>query len=350
MTLSAAGEAPPATRPADPPRPAAYRRGQLAAIAILAGAAFAISPWATPQTALAAGIILALLALVPRDLPAQDLARFLIQVSVVLLGFTMDLSQVLRAGAGGIIFAGATILATFALGALIRRWLAIDRAISVLISSGTAICGGSAIAAVGATIGAPGAAIAISMAVIFILNGAALYIFPPLGHALGLTPEQFGAWAGVAIHDISSVVGAAAQFDHAHQTAIASFPAPSALPTATAVKLSRVLWIVPVCLLAARLVRPGNPPHPRAAPPAIPWFILLFLAAAILHTLIPQIRDATAQAVATSRIQMRLALFLIGTGLSIPALRTVGWRPLLQGILLWGFISLAALAVVKAAV
>jgi uncharacterized integral membrane protein (TIGR00698 family) len=347
--------APAATKPANPPappRPHAAGLSALAPVALLAGGAFSLSPWATPQTSLGAGIVLALLALVPRDVPAQALAKFLIQVSVVLLGFTMDLHEVLRAGAAGVLFAAVTIVATFALGELIRRLLAIDRTVSTLISSGTAICGGSAIAAVGATIGAPAPAMAVSMATIFLLNGIALFVFPALGHAMHLTPEQFGAWAGVAIHDISSVVGAAAQYDPPQAGAESI-----ALHTATAVKLSRVLWLIPVCVLAARLMRPGHaeraapggpPVAPRPRAP-IPWFVLLFLIAALLHTFVPQIRGAAAAAVATSRTQMQLALFLIGTGLSVPALRAVGPRPLVQAAALWVFISVAALGAIRLA-
>jgi uncharacterized integral membrane protein (TIGR00698 family) len=248
----------------------------------------------------------------------------------------------------GLAFAAATIAGVFVLGWLLGRLLKTDGAISTLLSSGTAICGGSAIAAVSSVIGAAPAQVSVATATVFILNGIALYLFPALGHQLGLSPEQFGTWAGIAIHDVSSVVGAAQSYGHdAAATALAT-------ETATVVKLSRVIWIGPVCIMAAwrtgRAAARGQSGFPAAYLP-VPWFIVLFALAAGVRTIWgPHLAPADASILLISRCGMALALFLIGAGLSRAALMSVGWRPLLQGVLMWIALSAVALVAVRATI
>jgi len=200
----------------------------------IAAAAFCLTPWVSPPLALALGAILALTHENPFAHLGKKVSAKLLQVCVVFLGFGMDLPVVLRTGLQGAGFAAATIAMTLGLGWALGKRLGIDRKVSALISAGTAICGGSAIAAVGSVIGVAESEISVAMGTVFILNAVGLYAFPVVGHALGLTQVQFGTWAGIAIHDISSVVGASAHYGL------------DALQTATAVKLSRALWIIPV--------------------------------------------------------------------------------------------------------
>ena len=272
----------------------------------------------------------------------KALSGHLLQVCVVLLGFGMDLPVVLKAGANGAGFAALTIAATLALGWWLGRALGILPKTSALISAGTAICGGSAIAAVGSVIGVAEGEITVAMGTVFILNAAALYLFPVVGHALGLSQTQFGTWAGVAIHDISSVVGAASHYGL------------SALQTATAVKLSRALWMIPVVFGAAYAFRPGKDPEavvgdvaPAGKPKVqVPWFVGFFLLASVLRSYVPRVAMAAPALSHIATVGLTLTLFLIGAGLSARTLRTVGWRPLLQGVLLWVFISIASLGII----
>jgi len=305
-------------------------------IAMLAGLAFCATPWASPATALALGIAVAVVTGNPRARLSAITSRWSLQVSVVLLGFVMNLHTMLAVGAQGLIFAAGTISGTLALGWLTGRVLGIESGTSLLISSGTAICGGSAIAAVGSSIKASEVQMSVAMGTVFMLNAVALYLFPWLGHQLGLSPEQFGTWAGVAIHDISSVVGAAALFGG------------GALVTATAVKLSRALWIVPLTAVAARYHNRHSEAdnQKRRFRVPVPWFIALFILASVARTWLPGVSDAAPYLQDAAEKGLTLALFLIGSGLSIRALKAVGWRPLLQGIILWGAISSVSLWVI----
>jgi uncharacterized integral membrane protein (TIGR00698 family) len=298
--------------------------------------------WASAPTALVAGILFALLIGHPFAHWNHQVTKWLLQLCVVLLGFGMNLPVVLRLGLNGSLFAAVTIAATLALGWWIGRTLALDRRTTVLISAGTAICGGSAIAAVSTVIAATEAEIAVSIGTIFLLNAVALYIFPPVGHLLHLSQAQFGLWAGVAIHDISSVVGAGLSYG------------PDALNTATAVKLSRTLWIVPVTLALAlalgrsrrAAVKTGGAPPTRKARIAVPWFIGFFLLASLMRSYVPVISVWSPQLSEIARRGMILVLFLIGTSLSIRALRVVGWRTVSAGLALWLFISVTSLAAI----
>ncbi len=306
-------------------------------------AAFCLTPWASPPIALTLGAVLAITHENPFAHLGKRASATLLQVCVVLLGFGMDLPVVLKAGANGTGFAALTIAATLALGWWLGKVLGILPKTSALISAGTAICGGSAIAAVGSVIGVAEGEITVAMGTVFILNAAALYLFPVLGHALHMSQAQFGTWAGVAIHDISSVVGAASHYGL------------SSLQTATAVKLSRALWIIPVAFGAAYAFRPGKDAavaNPDGAIPIekpkvkVPWFVGFFLLASVLRSYVPGVAAAAPALSHTATVGLTLTLFLIGAGLSARTLRTVGWRPLLQGVLLWVFISVASLGII----
>lgn len=248
----------------------------------------------------------------------------------------MDLALVLRAGANGVLFIISSIAATFVFGHFLGQRLQIPLKASTLISSGTAICGGSAIAAVSSVINAAASEISVAMGTVFVLNAVALFVFPPLGHALNLTQTQFGTWAGVAIHDISSVVGAASYYGQ------------EALHTATTVKLSRALWIVPISLIAGYLFRHQQTADGRQAAhkPQVPWFIGIFLLASVARTVVPTAASWSSVLTPLSEAGFTLTLFLIGTGLSRHMLIALGWKPMLQGLLLWILISLTSLCII----
>jgi uncharacterized integral membrane protein (TIGR00698 family) len=309
-------------------------------------AAVCLTPWATPPLALGGGVLLALTLENPVPRQSKAISKLLLQGCVVLLGFGMDLRTVLRAGEGGFVFAAGTIFTTLALGWVIGRLMNIAPRTSLLISVGTAICGGSAIAAVGSVIGGVDSEMTVALGTVFILNAVALYLFPLLGHALHLSQTQFGTWAGVAIHDVSSVVGAAARY---------GVPA---LQVATAVKLSRSLWIVPVSLAAAAAFRTAAAPTSEAPLGEarigkggrklhIPWFIGFFILASIARSFIPQIANSAPAITHLATAGLTLTLFLIGSSLSRATLRSVGWRPMVQGVSLWLFIGTVSLVVIR---
>ena len=287
---------------------------------------------ASPGQAQSLGMALALSVGNPYGARTRPASKLLLQASVVLLGFGMNLGAVLHAGERGFGLALLTIAGTFALGWLLARWLRIPARVSLLISAGTAICGGSAIAAVSAVVDAAEAEMSVAMGAVFLLNAVALYLFPRLGHWLGLSQAQFGMWAGMAFHDISSVVGAASQYGL------------TALQTATAVKLSRALWIVPVALLAGWKHGPVNGERKRAP---VPWFIGCFLLASLARTLLPGLAVAAPALTRMAVIGLTITLLLIGAGLSRATLRSVGARPLVQGLLLWLAIAVGSLSAVR---
>ena len=301
---------------------------------LIAAALFTLTPWASPPLALGLGAALALLVGNPDPARSGALARVLLQVSVVGLGFGMPLGLVLSAGATGLGYTALGLVAAVALGLGLGRWLRIERRTSLLITAGTSICGATAIAAVGPAIGATAEAMSVSLATIFILNAVALYLFPALGHLLDLTQHQFAVWAALAIHDTSSVVGAAASYGSA------------ALGEATVLKLARALWIVPLTLGAAALVPPRSRGERFSRRPFIPWFIGAFVLAALGRSLLPATAVPALDAIArAARTALMLTLFLIGLGLTRATLASVGLRPMLQGVLLWaalGGITLAA--------
>lgn len=283
----------------------------------------------SPPLALAGGVALAMTVGPPFPEFTHRATKYLLQASIVGLGFGMNLAQVWKAGRTGFGFTVATIAGTLLLGWLLGRVLRVEAQTSLLVSSGTAICGGSAIAAVGAVLDADRKAMSVSLGTVFILNACALFIFPGVGRHLGLSQEQFGMWSAIAIHDTSSVVGAASKFGD------------EALRVATTVKLTRALWIIPLSLGIALMRRKKDTKI------TIPWFVFLFLLAAAVNTALPQGEVLYAFVQKASKIGLTLTLFFIGTGLSREAIRTVGARAMIQGVLLWIAISLAGLFAVS---
>jgi uncharacterized membrane protein YadS len=304
---------------------------------------------ASAPKALALGMVLALVGWVAWHAAIRRVSRVLIQVCVVLLGLRMNWSELAHAAASGIGFAVGTIAFALVLGMVLARLLKTGREVGLLVSSGTAICGGSAIAAVGASIGAGSSAMAVATGAIFLLNAAGLYILPLMGHALGLTEAQFGTWAGVALHDIASVAGAGKTYHLDGSTGSV------ALDTAMVVKLTRVLWIFPIALVAGWWVRraksdAGGTGHASAKPhrgAPFPWFIVGFLGASALRTIVPATSAIVPTVNIVSASGFQLALLLIGAGLSRRALAAVGWRAFVQALVLWIALAAAALAVVK---
>jgi len=290
-----------------------------------------LTPFVSPPIALALGLILALTIGNPFPAETKKYTKFLLQFSVVLLGFGMNLSEVIKAGKSGILFTVATIFGTLILGFLVGKLLKVNAKTSNLISSGTAICGGSAIAAVAPVIDADSEEISVSLGTVFILNSIALFVFPAIGHYLNLSQNQFGIWAAIAIHDTSSVVGAAAKYGT------------EALQIATTVKLTRALWIAPVALVFSLLYRTKN--AAKKTKIAVPWFIFLFLLATFIRTyappeIFPSLFDSLVNLAKTG---LTVTLFLIGASLSRETLRKVGVKPLVQGVILWIVISLVSL-------
>jgi uncharacterized integral membrane protein (TIGR00698 family) len=283
----------------------------------------------SPPVALAAGLAFALTLGNPFPAVSHKASRLLLQWSVVGLGFGMNLHAVWAAGRTGFGFTVATIFGTLLVGFWLGRLLKVESQTSHLVSVGTAICGGSAIAAVGAVLDADARAMSVSLCTVFVLNAIALLVFPPLGHLLGMDQQHFGLWSAIAIHDTSSVVGAAAKYGE------------EALNVATTVKLARALWIFPIVLGLAFIKRRNK------AKVKLPWFIFAFFAAAGIRTLWPQGGVAYDTIKHVAKLGLTLTLFLIGAGLSRDALRTVGVRPMLQGVLLWLVVSLAGLAAVQ---
>lgn len=286
---------------------------------------FCLTPFVAPPLALLLGILTAQWIGHPYRQLNHKLTHILLQCSVVGLGFGMNVHTALKAGKEGLAFAVLSITGTLILGYILGRVLKIDRKTSHLISAGTAICGGSAIAAISPVIKAEEKQVSIALGTIFILNSLALFIFPVVGQLLNLTQSQFGIWSAIAIQDTSSVVGAASRYGT------------EALQIATTVKLTRALWIIPVALLSSWLFRS------RGTKIKIPYFIGLFILAILLSTYIPFIGRMGSHIVAISKAGLTVTLFLIGAGLSGQVLRSVGFRPILQGVILWISISLGGL-------
>jgi len=292
---------------------------------------FCLSPWGSPPIALALGLVLAFTIRNPFPEVEGKITKYLLQISVVLLGFGMNLKAVYEAGKDGIVFTIVTIFGTLLLGHFVGKLLGIANKTSTLISSGTAICGGSAIAAVAPVIDADKDEITVALGSVFVLNSVALFVFPLIGHVLGLTQHQFGVWSAIAIHDTSSVVGASASYGS------------EALGIATAIKLARALWIAPVALLFAYIYRKRD--SSTKARIAVPWFILLFLVATAVRSygqdlIFPSIFDAL---VNLAKAGLTVTLFFIGASLSRTTLQKFGYWALLQGIILWVVISVVAL-------
>jgi uncharacterized integral membrane protein (TIGR00698 family) len=287
-----------------------------------------LSDWVSPPVALTLGIIFGLSARHPYPEFSRNAARILLQVSVVTLGFGMNLHEVVRAGRSGFIYTALGISFSLIAGLAIGKFLGIGDNASYLITAGTAICGGSAIAAIGPILHADDEEMTVSLGTVFILNSIALLTFPLIGNVLHLTQSQFGLWAALAIHDTSSVVGAAAKYGA------------QALVMGTTVKLARALWIVPLALATAAVK------HSKTRVP-LPWFILFFCLAAVVNTYVPAFGNFDRWAFSVGRLGLTATLFLIGTGISVATLKSVGWRPLLQGVLLWIMVAAATLYLIR---
>jgi uncharacterized integral membrane protein (TIGR00698 family) len=284
-----------------------------------------LTPVVSPPVALLIGFAIAQFIGHPFLHLNHKATSFLLKVSVVGLGFGMNVQSAVHAGKEGILFTVASIIGTLGFGLLLGRFLKIEKKTSHLISCGTAICGGSAIAAISPLIQAGEKQISVALGTIFILNSIALFVFPYVGHQLQLSQTQFGLWSAIAIHDTSSVVGAANKYGA------------EALQVATTVKLARALWIIPVALLTTLFFKTGKQKI------SIPYFIGLFILAMVCNTYLPVIHPFSARIVDLAKIGLTATLFLIGAGLSRSVLKSVGIKPLLQGIILWVIISVAAL-------
>jgi len=284
-----------------------------------------LTPFVSPPFALFLGIVTAQWIGHPYLHLNHKITHLLLQFSVVGLGFGMNVHTALQAGKEGLVFAVISIIGTLIIGHFLGKSLKMDRKTAHLISAGTAICGGSAIAAISPVIKAEEKQVSIALGTIFILNSLALFVFPVIGHFLNLSQSQFGIWSAIAIQDTSSVVGAASRYGN------------EALQIATTVKLTRALWIIPVALLSSWLFKA------KGAKIKIPYFIGLFILAIILNTYFPFVNKLGIHIVAISKIGLTITLFLIGSGLSKQVISTVGFKPILQGIILWVIISLGGL-------
>jgi uncharacterized integral membrane protein (TIGR00698 family) len=295
-------------------------------------AVLCLTPWVSAAGALVMGIILALAVGNPYLAQTRKWTPWLLQASVVGLGAAMNLEVVARVGLHGFAYTAIGITLTCLAGWALGRFLRVERVTSILITAGTAICGGSAIAAVGAAVRANSEGMSVALGTVFLLNAAALMIFPPLGHWMGFSPEQFGLWCALAIHDTSSVVGAALQFG------------PRSLEIATTVKLTRALWIIPLTLVASKLEVRRGLENGLTAKPKRPWFILGFVLVAALVTWVPELRGAGLWVAGTARQMLVLVLFLIGCSLTPATLKAVGFKPFAQGFLLWIFVAVGTAA------
>ena len=286
-----------------------------------------ISKWCTPPIMLFLGLAYALLCGQGYPDFNKKASKKLLQYSVVGLGFGMNLYESLASGREGMLFTIISVFGTLAIGMLIgTKLLKVDKETSYLISSGTAICGGSAIAAVGPVIKAKPANMSVALAVVFVLNAIALFIFPSIGHWLGLSQQEFGTWAAIAIHDTSSVVGAGAAYGE------------EALKVATTIKLTRALWIIPLALATSFIFKSKD----RKI--TIPWFILFFVMAILLNTFVLDSTPEFGKIISgLARKCLTLTMFFIGASLSTDVLRSVGIKPLIQGVLLWTVISVGSL-------
>ena len=286
-------------------------------------------PQVSAPVALLCGLIFAFIFPNPYPKFNKKTSKYLLQVAVVCLGFNMNLQESLKSGSEGMLFTVVSVVGVMCLGVLLGYWLHINRRTAYLISSGTAICGGSAIAAVGPVLKANENEMAVSLGVIFILNSLGLFIFPPLGHLFEMTQQQFGTWAAIAIHDTSSVVGAGDAFS------------PEACQIATLIKCTRALWIIPLAFATMFIFRDKT-----SKGVSIPWFIFLFVLAMVINTYcgLPQVFTDTI--VYVSKKALVVTLFFIGASLSVPMVRKVGVRPLLLAVLLWIIIGVSSFFVV----
>ena len=294
-------------------------------VIFLLAVVFCLSPLVSPPIALLMGLIIAQFIGHPYLHLNHKATHILLQVSVVGLGFGMNVTSALKAGKEGILFTIVSIIGTLVIGFFMGKFLKIEKKTSYLISAGTAICGGSAIAAISPVIKAEEKQISVALGTIFILNSVALFLFPFIGHQLNLSQSQFGMWCAIAIHDTSSVVGAASKYG------------PQALEIGTTVKLARALWIIPVAFLSTFIFKSKD------SKIKIPYFIGLFVLAMIANTYIPFVQQYNHYLTNIAKAGLTLTLFLIGCGLNRKTISSVGFKPLIQGVILWVIIATAAL-------
>lgn len=288
-----------------------------------------LSDFITPALALFAGLVFAFVFPMPFPTFNKKASKYLLQASVVGLGFGMNVITALKSGSEGMMFTVVSVIGVMVFGVLIGMWMHLNRKTAYLISSGTAICGGSAIAAVGPVLKADDHEMAVSLGVIFILNAIALFIFPPIGHYFDMSQAQFGTWAAIAIHDTSSVVGAGDAYGA------------EACQIATLIKCTRALWIIPLAFATMFIFR-----DKKGSKVSIPWFIFLFVAAMVVNTYCGIPTAVSDTIVYISKKALVVTLFFIGAGLSVSMVRKVGVRPLLLAILLWIIIGVSSFMVV----
>ena len=284
----------------------------------LALAVLSFSPLISPPIALLFGIFF--VNIFGKVLETDTFVKKLLQYSIIGLGFGINLNTAIEAGSQGFLFTVSTIALVMIFGLLLAKILKIDKTIAQLISAGTAICGGSAIAAVAPILKANSKQTSVALGIVFVLNAVALFIFPEIGHFFNLTQNQFGIWSAIAIHDTSSVVGAAIKYGN------------EALQIATTVKLARALWIIPLAFLISIFTKSEGKIK-------IPYFIGFFVLAILAGTYLPFLQNFNSIISEISRDTLKVALFLIGAGLSLQNLKNIGIKPLLLGIILWIFIS-----------
>ena len=287
-------------------------------ILFLALAVLSFSPLISPPIALLFGILF--VNIFGKVLETDTFVKKLLQYSIIGLGFGINLNTAIEAGSQGFLFTVSTIALVMIFGLLLAKILKIDKTIAQLISAGTAICGGSAIAAVAPILKANSKQTSVALGIVFVLNAVALFIFPEIGHFFNLTQNQFGIWSAIAIHDTSSVVGAASKYGN------------EALQIATTVKLARALWIIPLAFLISIFTKSEGKIK-------IPYFIGFFVLAILAGTYLPFLQNFNSIISEISRDTLKVALFLIGAGLSLQNLKNIGIKPLLLGIILWIFIS-----------
>ena len=287
--------------------------------------ALCLTPFISPAIALLMGLVIAQFTGDPYMHLNHKATHLLLQFSVIGLGFGMNVHTAMQVGKEGVLFTIASITVTLMFGYLMGKWINIEKKTSYLISAGTAICGGSAIAAISPVIKAEEKQISVALGCVFILNSIALFIFPVIGHHFNLSQTQFGLWCAIAIHDTSSVVGAASKYGT------------HALEVATTVKLARALWIVPVSFMSTFIFKN------KSKKINIPYFIGLFILAMIANTYLPIVKMISPYMIIIAKAGLTLTLFLIGAGLSRKILLSVGFKPLLQGVALWAAISVTAL-------
>nr|WP_320133553.1 putative sulfate exporter family transporter [uncultured Holophaga sp.] len=304
-------------------------RNRLSRILLPLGALAAISPWLGPASGLLLGIAVGLFLGNPWPAPVSHWTKKCLSWSIIALGAGMNLGTVLKVGSHGILITFFSITLTMTVGYLLARFLRIRAKAGTLVAAGTAICGGSAIAALAPAIGAPEEDTGVALVTVFLLNAVALVLFPFIGHTLGMSQHAFGLWSALAIHDTSSVVGAGLAYGQ------------EALAVGTTVKLARALWIVPLTLAAATLFRTqqGKRRHP--------WFILGFILSAAACTWIPALHPLGAHIAWLGRKGMGLALFGIGCGISLGGLKRTGPRPLAMGLILWAVVASASLVLIR---